>query len=536
MTTEVLDCGIRPARVAHPLLRPCTAAVVVLATVTCPVGARAAGRQLSAADVVERLQSGALTLVGSRVHGNLDLSHRTIRHRFSCRDCIFDGDLNAAKTVFAHDIDLGESTVHGNTEMPGATFKGALRADGSTFEGLLDLRECVALGPVEMSTATFRGPALFGLPPPGRPSFKKPVDFSLATFAQLATFEAATFNASASFTFARFESEAIFAGGESDGPATYIRTVFSGLADFSGRIFTDRARFESTEFSHEADFSQAEFDDTVDFRKSRFRSGGSFLGAQFLNAEGSERENNFQRLRAGGTLDFGLALFDRPANFAQSTSTGTLSFKDATLDTRDALNFDDVSVGALTMSVSSALTAVHNGAARDREKVLDMIESSAKTEGNLGLANDAHYQRQILRSRHHSTPVRALDFVFYRAAAGYFVRPINPLLTLLVLATVITLIRIYLRHRPARPERAEPHRSNSAAGRLQLAARQAPRIVRSFPAEFTDALSSVGPRRTKANTTSRRLETALYRLILACALIGLANSNPTLRQMFDALH
>jgi hypothetical protein len=536
MATEVLDCGTRTARAARPLLCPCTAAVVALTAVTFPLSARAAGKELSAADVAESLQRGAVTLVGARVHGNLDLSHRTIRYRFSCRDCIFDGDINAAKTVFVHAIDLGETTVHGNVEMPGATFKGALRADGSTYDGLFDLRECVVRGPADMSAATFRGPALFGIPPPGRPSFTRPVDFSLTTFAQLATFEAATFASSASFTLARFEGESIFAGGESDGPATYIRTVFAGLADFSGRIFTNRATFQSAEFRQEADFSQAEFDDTVDFRKSRFSSGGSFLGAQFLNAEGSERENNFQRLRTAGTLDFGLALFDRPANFAQSTSTGTLSFRDATLDIHDALNLDDVSVGSLTMSVNSARIAVHDGAARDREEVLGMIESSAKAVGNLGLANDAHYQRQVLRSRHYSTPIRALDFVFYRSAAGYFVRPINPLLTLLLLAAVFTLIHIYLRNRPARPDAAQRDRATSTVGRLRGAAQRVHRIIRNFPAELIDALASIGPRGAKGNATSQRLETALYRLLFVCALIGLANSNPTLRQMFDALH
>jgi hypothetical protein len=33
-----------------------------------------------------------------------------------------------------------------------------------------------------------------------------------------------------------------------------------------------------------------------------------------------------------------------------------------------------------------------------------------------------------------------------------------------------------------------------------------------------------------------RSEVLFYRILFACALVGFANSNPTLRQMIDAIH
>ena len=55
---------------------------------------------------------------------------------------------------------------------------------------------------------------------------------------------------------------------------------------------------------------------------------------------------------------------------------------------------------------------------------------------------------------------------------------------------------------------------------------------------FLDTLSSIKSgrigRRTRP-TVGERIEVFVYRLLLACAALGLANSNPTLREMFDTL-
>jgi hypothetical protein len=49
-------------------------------------------------------------------------------------------------------------------------------------------------------------------------------------------------------------------------------------------------------------------------------------------------------------------------------------------------------------------------------------------------------------------------------------------------------------------------------------------------------LALIGPNRGKdEQSRGRQVEVLVYRVLFACALIGLANSNPTLREMFDAL-
>ena len=508
-------------------------AIAIVAGLSTPVVADAAGGSITGTTLAKRLRTEPVALIGYRVTGDVDVGPGVVKYALVCRDCTFEGNLNAADALFRGKVDLSRSTMLGQVHMPGAIFENRLDAAAATFGETVDMRRARMLGAVDMTGATFRAPALFGSPPPGLPSFQGRVNFSLATFEQLATFEAATFAAATDFTFARFNGDAIFAGGESDGDTTFVRTSFSSLADFTNRIFAGSANFKSAQFRSPADFSQAEFDAPITFKGSRFDAGALFIGAQFLNLTSADDPNELERLRAAGPLDFDLSLFDRPTSFAQSAASGTVSFEGAGLDAPGGLNFDGVSVGALRMSVSSALAGVHDDAGRDRERVLSMIEANAKSNGNLGLANQAYYARQVLKSKHYVWPLRVLDFAFYRLVAGYLVRPLNPLFALIILAAVATLVRLLLR------QRASPRRRGSFSGlgdRLRARARSTPAAVRGFASELGDTLMSVVTRHGDGSDRSyTRLETVLFRTVLACALIGFANSNPTLRQMFDAL-
>jgi hypothetical protein len=537
MTAEVLGCGTCPVGAPPLLVRLSFGLAAVIAAAALAPGAHGSGRSDIGGDVLAaRLSTGPVSLSGYRVHGDVNVDARTVKHEFVCHDCEFDGDIDASGTFFRRLVDLSGSKIAGNASMAGAVFEQKLLAAATTFDGTTDLRECVALGAVDMSGAIFHGPALFGLPPAGRPSFHGRVDFSLATFSQLATFESATFATSVDFTLARFDGDAIFAGGESNGRSTYERTIFSGLVDFSERTFNSAVNFEAAEFRDDADFSQALFNGPASFRAVRFGADASFFGAQFFDIASPDQESTFERIRAKGKLDFGLAVFERPTSFAQSSSSATLSFAGTDLrSVPHGIDLHDISVGSFGMSVGSASNAVRDGSGRDREHVLDLIESSAQAVGNLGLANEAHYKRQVLRSEHYSWPLHALDFVFYRLVAGYFVRPINPLLALLAIAAVITLVRVYRRHRTSNIE-VRHSWSARTAERSRALARRTPRVISSFPGEFAAALGSVVPwGRGPDGRPARRVEAILYRVVLACAFIGLANSNPTLRQMFDAL-
>jgi hypothetical protein len=123
-----------------------------------------------------------------------------------------------------------------------------------------------------------------------------------------------------------------------------------------------------------------------------------------------------------------------------------------------------------------------------------------------------------------------LDFVFYRTSAGYLVRPSNPLLVLLVLAAVMAL------YRAARTATGEPGRPATVATRTAAG----------LPRSFIQTVSLIVPVRWMAgggeaatsidrSGTFIQIETFAYRVLFACVLIGLANSNPTLRQMLDSI-
>jgi hypothetical protein len=68
--------------------------------------------------------------------------------------------------------------------------------------------------------------------------------------------------------------------------------------------------------------------------------------------------------------------------------------------------------------------------------------------------------------------------------------------------------------------------------------RRAGNVVHNLFTSFLDTFALLAPRRgsdAAARPLLQRLEAFGYRLLLVCALIALANSNPTLRQMVDTL-
>ena len=156
----------------------------------------------------------------------------------------------------------------------------------------------------------------------------------------------------------------------------------------------------------------------------------------------------------------------------------------------------------------------------DQRSTLGMIEESAKARGDLGVANDAHYALLALRSEDYRPPFRALDYVFYRGFAGYFVRPFRPL------APALTRGRSL-----ARAVRAPVPALAEVAGRAEptLEVAYAP-AASDLLDGFLDTLSSIKSGRIRHGgrpTVGERIEVFMYRLLLACALLGLANSNPT---------
>ena len=485
---------------------PCAAALVALLV---PPAAAAQAR-VTASSIVADLRHGQpVVLTGAVVRGDVDLRPLgSIRRPFKCRDCRFVGRVDASDVVFSRTVDLS----------------------GSRFDG-----------PVVFRGASLAGPAVFGSTGEQGTTFRRGADFSLAIFDDLAGFDSAAFVGRADFRNTRFRTDASFAGASfgPDGPAAFERASFRGAASFRQALFDAPARFDEASFRGPANFGQAEFARGAAFDSAQLVTGGSFLGATFTRP-GEGLAASFVRVGTGRDLDFTFARFQalgggRPrgdrqiASFFGVVSAATVSFRSAYFEPGYTLELNDIAAGGLRMDVD-AVDQVEGS--ENQRQALRLIESSAKARGDLGEANEAYYRLRTLLSEDYSAPLRALDAVFYRGVAGYLVRPLRPLLALVALAAVLTLVRVGRRaHASRRGPARQRGRARESARRVGVGATRA-------VDEYLRTLSLVGPQRGDEDDRAelaRRLETYAYRLLLVCALIALANTNPTLRDMVDAL-
>lgn len=516
---------------------------------------------ISAAAITRALQQGRPVVLASiKVRGRLDLRPlASVSVPFKCRGCDFTRGIEAADVVFGRTVDLSGAHIQ---------------------------------GPVDLEGASFAGPVLFAAAP-RRVLFASDVDAALAVFGDVTTFEQATFAARARFRLARFRSDATFASAQftSQKPASFSAAAFDGNADFDRAVFDGGADFARSSFDATA-FRGARFQGSADFRASVFRSGAdfsqsmfmsgatfevaqflqraAFVGAQFFGQAGRVAAS-FASGGAAGDVDFSFANFqaqgDVPeiADFSNFVAAGTLSFKDAEFPDDTTLQMNSLSAKSLVLQVDEARSVADgkdDPTKPHQRDVLRLIESSAKNIGDLPIANDADFQLHVLRSRTESHWYRWADVFFYRDIAGYLVRPLQPLLTLLALAFLLTFARMYWTrrkekritrrrtpagplHRRARrrlmPKRRHPRRP---VHRTTIPRRFGQRLLRlwrldvRFVNAYLDTLVLVAPGRRGRTSASerleRRIEVSVYRVLLVCVLIGLANSNPTLRQFVDA--
>jgi len=510
--------------VADRLPKALACALVAVSALQLTTPATAA-QALRSADVVNRLASGKVVLLRAvTLRGDLDLGGvGRVRASFRCLDCRLEGDLLAEDVVFERTVNLSGSSIAGRVALEGATFQ---------------------------------APALFGSPPGKPASFRGPIDFTLATFEDLVSFQQGSFEAPANFTLARFRGDAVFAqaelaegatfdsavffgrtrfdgsvfgnpgirlrrdrsacelgGGTTDGRASFERSAFRAAADFRGISFQGDACFRGADFEGRADFSQSEFTKEAIFDQARFTQEATFRGAQFIG-ESSQ-------------LEFTRATFANRTFFTNIVAP-RITIADALFEARTPpLVVTDISADDFVMDVDSIEAVRDQG--NVRERVLELIESSAKARGDLALANDAHYRLQVLRSQDYAWPLHAADLVFYRSVAGYLVRPVHPLVTLLALVLVVSGIRSAWR--PRRPSGRPGVQTRAFSVPSSRSFRGA---LDSYGHEMLDTLAVIWPGKGGAEV-GRRFESNVYRVLVVCALFGLANSNPTLRQMLDAL-
>lgn len=477
------------------------ATIFLLVAAALLASARAtAGTTLSGASFASQALSGKAGFDGATVSSDVDLSGKTIDHPVSCQDCVFEGKVIAS---------------------------------GTTFDGIVDLRGARLAKTAHFENATFKRAVLFGSPTSSRYVwFKGGADFADATFAGTATFEYAKV-AGVFFQLAEFDAPATFAhfdvtgNAYRHGRAYFNRSEFQARADFSDATFSKAAVFSGTAFSGPADFGSAAFLGPATFHRARFDTGATFLYADFPLSQGWK--TSFIGVQCGGGLDFSFVRIARQVDFSNMVVDGAISFHEPDITTRQGLTFEKLSTTGLELDVPTAQRAV---APADLISVLGLIEASAQARGDLGTANDAHYERRVLESRQDGWFEHALDFVFYRTLAGYFVRPFRPLAALFILAAIATAFHIG-RQGWRHPVAPEADRQNP----LDRQYRRARRIVPPFGEAYLQTLTMVVPGRGPSadERPARWIEATTYRLLFVCALIGFANSNPTLRQMIDAV-
>jgi len=100
-----------------------------------------------------------------------------------------------------------------------------------------------------------------------------------------------------------------------------------------------------------------------------------------------------------------------------------------------------------------------------------------------------------------------------------------------VLLALVIVVSVARELRGRRSPEARSQRS-----RVRRLLRSGRRHGAGLLANVLNTFALLGPRRGEREPAlSVRLEAFAYRLLAVCALLGLANSNPTLRQMVDTL-
>jgi hypothetical protein len=353
-------------------------------------------------------------------------------------------------------------------------------------------------------------------------------------FNDLASFSSATFEGRAGFEDTRF-ADVTFVGAFFIGRAAFERASFRGSATFNSATFEGAAAFTGVDFRDRATFDVTSFDAGTSFSGARFGQGASFLAADFHapitgKDEVEQPAASFDQASSSANLDFTFATFnsapkkaDEVAIFDGLVSGRSLLLGRAEFQDEDNVTMNRLQVADLVLAVD-AVRLIRNS--DDRQDVLKAIEDSAKARGDLGIANDAHYGARALRSTEFGPVLRAADTVFYRWIAGYFVKPFRPLLLFVALVALVALVSV-LRKRAA-DDAPRPSRLRRWGGHCSR-----------FLTCLLDTFALAGRRgtgnREEPVPLTVRAQVIVYRLLLVCALIGLANSNPTLRQMVDTL-
>jgi hypothetical protein len=452
-----------------------------------------------------------------RVVGDIDLRPvRNVERPIRCRNCLFEGDVNASDVQFDAIVHLAGSDFAGDVNLRGALFSKAVVFDDSEFAGTVNL---------------------------GSARFEDLVSFSRVDFRGAAVLDRVVFNGPAWFP-------AAFQDPSGEGPCSGINgsfhdrvsavgTIFNGLADFRQRCFALATDFTSASFSSSADFTDTRYHDQVRFDGVDLSLGASFRIASF------RQSSSFQGTTTGGPLDLNGAIFRGDADFTSLTGSGSATFDDVVLLSPEEypLQLDRLFLFPFSMD----LVDVDRIAGPDIQKqVLVLMERSARDAGSTSMANQAQF---VLLSKQHDdlSGFRSLiDGVFYRDIAGYLVRPVHPLFTLVVLVVVAGAIRgLHLwKQRETETQAANPRKKVllSMAERgvclvegMRLTLRRAFTLKADFGLDNAGDDSNVGSLVPYAVLGVQWVEFLSYKVLIAVFILGVGNANSTLKELIDSV-
>lgn len=409
---------------------------------------------------------------------------------FACRQCRFTGQVRAANVIFSRLVDLTSSIFEGGFVTTGAEFKGDLVLEGARFAGPATFARAVVAGSATFSDARFHGDAIFS---------------------------GTSFGSRADFVKSRFDAPAAFPGASFGGPFSFSLASFGDRANFSGAVAREAGNFRFTRFLGTDPDMAVAFDDVI----------------------------------AQAPLDFTGVQFSGGAGFTNLTSSSSVTMKDLRFDHQGKLFMDQLAVRDLAMAVG-AVSSIRGLPVQ--KQVLQLIETSAQSRGNLGTANDARFQLLTLSNLELDGLRRVLDSVFYRDIAGYLVRPSHPLAAFALLLVVGGLVRSLPRQweitrswwqrRPDIPRRGFikflvhwPHRAVLGLQKVVTAALfgLAGAFTVAFQAKPSIEIRDPEKVRSYFLASARWAEFLAFKVLIGIFVLSLGNSNASIRQILDSI-
>lgn len=503
---------------------------VALAVVAAVTPARAVdqrhGRSVSGEDFARIVSSRGIDTDGLTIAGDVDLrATGPIDHLVRCHDCTITGSLLAADVEFRRVVDLSGLRLQGALDLHGATFRDAFLLQRTAR------RWPLVVGSANLQVVTFAHRTTFD-----GARFQQSFDARYMTARGDSSFSEAAFGATADFAHALFQRTANLTGTTFVGRARFNRALFGGPTSVQQSSFLRPVEFQRVRFDAGADLSFVEFGARANFDRAFFGSATSFRYVQSLGLL------SMKDAQVRDALDFDHAYLAAGISLPGVVTSGVLSLRGALIDHRQTMRLEPLRATSLLFDIADTTRIA---GPLEEIAALEILEDTATAGDELRLANEARYRLLALQGGRQPRAQRLLDAVFYRAIAGYLVRPTHPLSWLVVVLAIASLARAIGYWRVDRRQRqvgdasvATPPRRRRL-GRDVRAAGSA--LVAGGSESIRRALTRGGggdesPLESTAAARATAVESFAYRALVALLLISIGNSSATIREVIDAIH